>query len=83
MFKVINSELFAVKESGYRLDFDNDHAHIDKSLTAFDSPNRADRDIDSFYDLDSAVLCEDENGEMYAVRYYDDKPYIWQKVVKA
>lgn len=91
-FTIINDELYAVKNAGYKLDFENDITHSDFSKWRDPFGNRASSAIDSFYDLDNAKLCRDENGELYAVEYlysditHDDlgtlMPMIWQKVVQ-
>lgn len=89
-FTIINNEPYAVKNLGYIIDTENDIRHYDFSLWHLkDSERDMNKALDSFYDLDGAALCEDENGELYAVeniysshtgRY---EPMIWQKVKKA
>lgn len=88
-FTIINDEQYAVKNAGYKLDFENDTTHSDFSQWHFNrSENRQLDKIDSFYDLDNASLCRDENGELYAVEYiYSGTtgtfiPMIWQRVTK-
>lgn len=78
-FKKIKDELYCVKNSGYELDLEA------KTETILDiNKNRTQDLIDSFYDLDGACLCENEEGELYAVDYgyINEKfvPIIWQKV---
>ena len=85
-FKVISDELFAVKKAGYKLDpnseYETDFEEILEGITWPERENEKYNMIDSFYDLDGANLCEDENGELYAVEfYYTGKPIIWKKVV--
>lgn len=82
-FTIINDEVYAVKEAGYKLDFESEiHTNFPKGF----SENRKNREIDSFYDLDCAMLCKDENGELFAVEYYygmnEKMPMIWQKVTE-
>lgn len=86
-FTIINNEECAIKKTGYKLDFKNDHTHhmYEDSDISPDEENKLMHDIDSFYDLYDAVLCTDENGEMYAVEFHyaTREPVIWQKVTKA
>ena len=86
-FKIISDEVYAVRNAGYKLDrestmhidFDGKYEHLDY----YERENMIDDLIDGFYDLDAPYLCEDEDGVLYAVYYEDNKPCIWQKVVKA
>lgn len=80
-FKILSNDLYAVKNAGYELDFSKEY---ETDFPAEWSENRKNDEIDSFYDLDGAELCEDENGELYAVEktFIDGgfKAIIWQKV---
>lgn len=80
-FEIISDELFAVEKAGFELDFDYEY---EENFTESYSENRKSCEIDSFYDLDNAALCVDENGVYYAVEFHlvDDemKPIIWQRV---
>ncbi len=80
-FKILSDDLYAVQNAGYELDFSEGYA---EDFPVEWSANRRSDEVDSFYDLDSAELCENESGELYAVEktLVDGKlkPVIWQKV---
>lgn len=90
-FTVIDDQFCAVLINGYELDFDTDRTHHTDAQDPAVMLN--DDGSDDFYDLDTAKLCEDENGELYAVQCgfpacgsgYDPDimvPLIFQKVRK-
>ena len=88
-FKIISNELYAVRNAGFELDFENDTRHFDFSEWHLkDSEKDVINALDGFYDLDNAFLCKDENGILYAVEYIYTSvfekaiPMIWQKVKK-
>lgn len=80
-FKTLSNDLYAVKNAGYELDFGKEY---ETDFPTEWSENRKSDEIDSFYDLDNAELCEDKNGELYAVEkaFIDGefKPIIWQRL---
>lgn len=85
-FTIISNEIYAVKNAGFILD-PSDEIAIAVPRRDFESDihydNRVQKMVDSFYDLDGAYLCVDENNVFYAVEYsYEEKwqPVIWQRV---
>ena len=93
-FEIVKDELYAVEKAGFRLDAENDVRHFDFSQWHLSeektgTERHEENALDSFYDLDGAKLCKDENGDLYAVEYIYSAalgcstPLIWQRVVKA
>ena len=87
MFTIINDELFAVKENGYKIDSQDTAQWDEDRFPNGMFSNRLANMVDSLYDLDSAKLCKDENDEMYAVVYEFRNgrfvPAVWQRVERA
>ncbi|MBQ6164729.1 MAG: hypothetical protein IJK23_09680 [Clostridia bacterium] len=92
IFSVIDSQPDAIRRNGYTLDFETDRTHHTNANDY--AQMMSDDGSDDFYDLDGAKLCEDVNGDLYAVQYgfpaygtgYDPNimvPLIYQKVRKA
>lgn len=88
-FTIIDNAVYAVKNAGYKLDTNSktetDFDGLYGGMTWAERENQIDNLIDSFCDLDLPFLCEDENGEHYAVyfNFENGKPTIWHKVVRA
>lgn len=77
-FEIIDGDLYAVKNAGYKLDLSTmDNLHIEKIKNEFGEIVQV--DTDSFYELDNAKLCKGEDGKLYAVEYYwlTQEPLIW------
>jgi hypothetical protein len=76
-FEIIDNDVYAVKNAGYKLDFSHGlpehnadyYKQFEKNYGGIIGNPRLDDDIDSFYDLDGASLCKGEDGNLYAVEY--------------
>lgn len=77
-FEVIDSDICAVKNAGYKLDLSTmDNLHIANIKNEFGEPVQV--DTDSFFDLYDAKLCKGEDNKLYAVEFYwkTQEPLIW------
>ena len=84
-FTIISNEEYAVKKAGYVLDFeDTTHNCYEGKDISPETENKLMKDIDSFYDLDNACLCKDEDGYLYAVEFdfTTKQPVVWQRVIE-
>lgn len=80
-FKIISKSLCAIQRSGYRFD------KLTQPQTDFggNMPKKTrERLLQEFRELDYVTLCDDENGQLYAVLFdwSTMKPLIWQRLIK-
>lgn len=83
-FVRLTNELYGARHAGYCFDLtaprecDND---LMTRLVADIGWNYVDGMFDSFCDFDGD-LYRDDNGDLYAVMFYNERPFCWQKVKK-